>query len=32
MRDADKKVHFYYGVTDSGLNDAWMDLIEKADK
>ncbi len=23
-------VHFFYGVTDSGLNDNWLSLIEKA--
>ncbi len=22
-------VHYYYGVTDSGLNDEWMELVEK---
>jgi hypothetical protein len=27
MRD-EKGVHFYYGVTDSGLNDVWMSLVE----
>ncbi|MCP4415944.1 MAG: ATP-binding protein, partial [Chloroflexi bacterium] len=25
-----KTVHFFYGVTDSGLNDAWLPLIQKA--
>lgn len=28
MRDNDG-VHFYYGVTDSGLNDEWMNLVEQ---
>jgi hypothetical protein len=28
MRDRDG-IHFYYGVTDSGLNDDWMELVEK---
>ena len=28
MRDNDG-VHYYYGVTDSGLNDEWMNLVEK---
>ncbi|MDX1614297.1 MAG: putative DNA binding domain-containing protein [Candidatus Promineifilaceae bacterium] len=28
MRDADG-VHYYYGVTDSGLNDDWMELVEE---
>jgi hypothetical protein len=23
-------VHYFYGVTDSGLNDNWLSLIEKA--
>ena len=25
-------VHIYYGVTDSGLNDKWMELIEAQEK
>ena len=29
MRD-DDTVHYFYGVTDSGLNDNWLALIEKA--
>ncbi len=29
MREGDK-IHFFYGVTDSGLNDNWLSLIEKA--
>lgn len=29
MRDSDD-IHYYYGVTDSGMNDAWLQLIEKA--
>ncbi len=29
MRENDT-IHFYYGVTDSGLNDNWLSLIEKA--
>ncbi|MBK8901926.1 MAG: putative DNA binding domain-containing protein [Anaerolineaceae bacterium] len=29
MRDGDT-VHYFYGVTDSGLNDNWLALIEKA--
>jgi hypothetical protein len=29
MRENDT-VHFFYGVTDSGLNDNWLSLIEKA--
>lgn len=28
MRD-ENGVHVYYGVTDSGLNDAWMELVEE---
>lgn len=28
MRDNDG-IHYYYGVTDSGLNDEWMNLVEK---
>lgn len=28
MRDQDG-VHFYYGVTDSGLNEEWMDMVER---
>ncbi len=28
MRD-DDGVHYYYGVTDSGLNDEWMNLVEQ---
>jgi hypothetical protein len=28
MRDKDG-IHFYYGVTDSGLNDDWMNLVER---
>lgn len=28
MRDEDG-VHYYYGVTDSGLNDEWMNLVEQ---
>jgi len=28
MRD-DDSIRFYYGVTDSGLNDDWMELVEK---
>ncbi len=30
MREGDK-VHVYFGVTDSGLNDDWMNLIAGAD-
>lgn len=26
------QVHIYYGVTDSGLNDKWLELIEKTGK
>lgn len=29
MRDGDT-IHYFYGVTDSGLNDNWLALIEKA--
>ncbi|HRQ38659.1 MAG TPA: putative DNA binding domain-containing protein [Chloroflexota bacterium] len=29
LREADT-IHVYYGVTDSGLNDAWLPLIEGA--
>lgn len=29
MRENDT-IHFFYGVTDSGLNDKWLSLIEKA--
>lgn len=29
MRENDT-IHFYYGVTDSGLNENWLSLIEKA--
>jgi hypothetical protein len=28
LRDSDG-IHYYYGVTDSGLNDEWMNLVEK---
>ncbi len=28
MRDNDG-IHYYFGVTDSGLNDEWMNLVEK---
>lgn len=28
LRDPDGTVHVYYGVTDSGLDDAWLKLIE----
>jgi hypothetical protein len=28
MRD-DDGIHYYYGVTDSGLNDEWMNLVEQ---
>ncbi len=28
MREGDN-VHVYFGVTDSGLNDKWMELVEK---
>jgi hypothetical protein len=28
MRD-DKGIHIYYGVTDSGLNEDWMELVQK---
>ncbi len=28
MRD-ETGIHFYYGVTDSGLNDVWMSLVEE---
>jgi hypothetical protein len=28
LREGDT-IHYYYGVTDSGLNDAWLALIEK---
>ncbi|MGD2078753.1 MAG: putative DNA binding domain-containing protein [Chloroflexota bacterium] len=28
MRDQDG-MHFYYGVTDSGLNEEWMEMVEK---
>jgi hypothetical protein len=28
LRDPDGTVHIYYGVTDSGLDDAWLKLIE----
>jgi mannose/cellobiose epimerase-like protein (N-acyl-D-glucosamine 2-epimerase family) len=27
MRDNDG-LHYYYGVTDSGLNDEWLELVE----
>lgn len=27
---ANDTIHFFYGVTDSGLNDNWLSLIEKA--
>lgn len=29
MKEGDT-IHYYYGVTDSGLNDQWLSLIEKA--
>jgi hypothetical protein len=29
MRDNDG-IHFYYGVTDSGLNDEWLELVEQS--
>ncbi len=28
MRDKDG-LHFYYGVTDSGLNEEWLKMVEK---
>ncbi|MFZ0546233.1 MAG: hypothetical protein WAM60_12380, partial [Candidatus Promineifilaceae bacterium] len=28
MRD-DDGIHYYYGVTDSGLNDDWMNMVEQ---
>jgi PHP family Zn ribbon phosphoesterase len=28
MREADN-IHVYFGVTDSGLNDKWLELVEK---
>ncbi|MCL4871274.1 MAG: putative DNA binding domain-containing protein [Anaerolineae bacterium] len=28
LRDPDGTVHIYYGVTDSGLDDGWLKLIE----
>jgi PHP family Zn ribbon phosphoesterase len=28
LRDGDN-IHVYFGVTDSGLNDQWMELVEK---
>ncbi len=27
-----ENVHIYYGVTDNGLNDTWMELIQKQEK
>lgn len=27
MRDASKTVHIYYGVTDSGLSEAWLPIV-----
>jgi hypothetical protein len=29
MRDDKGKIHVYYGVNDSGINEGWMPLIEK---
>ena len=29
MRDSDD-IHYFYGVTDSGLNENWLSLVEKA--
>ncbi|RMG89807.1 MAG: hypothetical protein D6706_20585, partial [Chloroflexi bacterium] len=29
MRENDK-IHIYYGVTDSGLNETWLSLIEQS--
>ncbi|GJM39944.1 MAG: hypothetical protein DHS20C20_02260 [Ardenticatenaceae bacterium] len=29
MKDDDDSVHYFFGVTDSGLNDNWLSIIEK---
>ena len=29
MRGEDNKIHIYYGVTDSGLNEEWMPLLSE---